>query len=126
MSTENKNTEEEKEDLIPNIKDKAKGYLNGHSKVVFKIMVGLLVISIICYIVRFTTREKAEISIPQVYDNVRKDVDNSFDLNHIEYEKFSKYKEIEKEIDFLLEKEILTEEDSLRIKELYKEIKNIQ
>lgn len=126
MSTENKNTEEEKEDLIPNIKDKAKGYLNGHSKIVFKIMVGLLVISIICYIVRFTTREKAEISIPQVYDNVRKDVDNSFDLDHIEYEKFTKYKEIEKEIDFLLEKEILTEEDSLRIKELYKEIKNIQ
>lgn len=126
MSTENKNTEEEKEDLIPNIKDKAKGYLNGHSKVVFKIMVGLLVISIICYIVRFTTREKAEISIPQVYDNVRKDVDNSFDLDHIEYEKFTKYKDIEKEIDFLLEKEILTEEDSLRIKELYKEIKNIQ
>lgn len=123
MSTENKNTEE---DLIPNIKDKAKGYLNGHSKVVFKIMVGLLVISIICYIVRFTTREKAEISIPQVYDNVRKDVDNSFDLDHIEYEKFTKYKDIEKEIDFLLEKEILTEEDSLRIKELYKEIKNIQ
>ncbi len=125
MISENKNTKE-KEDLLPNIKDKAKGYLNGHSKIVFKIMVGLLVISIICYIVRFTTREKVEISIPQVYDNVKQGVDNSFDLDHIEYEKFTKYKELEKEIDLLLEKEILTKEDSLRIKELYKEIKTIQ
>lgn len=124
MSTKNKITEEE--NLIPNIKNRAKGYLNGHSKVVFKIMVGLLIISIICYIVRFSTREKAEISIPQVYDNVKMNVDNSFDLSHFEYGKFSKYNEIEKEIDFLLEKEILTEEDSLRIKELYKEIKKIQ
>lgn len=125
MISENKNTKE-KEDLLPNIKDKAKGYLNGHSKIVFKIMVGLLVISIICYIVRFTTREKAEISIPQVYDNVKQGVDNSFDLDHIEYEKFTRYKELEKEIDLLLEKEILTTEDSLRIKELYKKIKTIQ
>lgn len=119
---ENKNTEEEKVRLILNIK----GYLNGHSKIVFKIMVCLLVISIIFYIVRFTTRKKVAMSIPQVYDNVKENLDNSFDINHIEYEKFTKYKSIEKEIDFLLEKEILTKEDSARIKELYKEIKTIQ
>lgn len=116
-----KNIEEEEKDPFISVKEK----LNKNS---YRVFIGMLVIIIISSgiaIYRGFTREKVDFKTIPI-TNIKDNIVNDFESISSTYSKYESLSDLENELDYLLEKETLTDQDSIKLMDLYKRIKLIK